>query len=104
LLSIPQPSAREAKLSNAYATGRRPVGESTPHVPVSAASFSWMKWSSHAPGWYLNFVWIAGTWRRKGMLSRRWSAWLHTYGAFTMVDISVGCFSIPTAYHDLPFC
>lgn len=55
-----------------------------PNLIVGAASFSWTLWTNYAPSWNLNFVWIAGTWRRKGVLSKRWPAWLQTYGAFTV--------------------
>jgi hypothetical protein len=55
-----------------------------PHVPIGAVSFAWKKWSDRAHGWHINFIWVAGTWRRKGMISRRWPLWLETYGAFTI--------------------
>ena len=38
-----------------------------PHIPVGVTSFSWKKWSNRPRGWHLNFIWIAGTWRRKGV-------------------------------------
>jgi len=55
-----------------------------PQLVVGTASFSWILWKDHAPGWRLNFIWIAGTWRRKGVLSKRWPAWRTTYGAFSV--------------------
>jgi hypothetical protein len=55
-----------------------------PQLIVGAASFSWVLWTNHPPGWRLNFIWIAGTWRRQGVLSKRWPCWVKIYGAFTV--------------------
>jgi hypothetical protein len=53
-----------------------------PQLIVGAASWSWVLWNNHTPSWCMNFIWIAGTWRRKGVLSKRWPIWRETYGAF----------------------
>ena len=55
-----------------------------PQLIVGAASFSWIIWTDCQPGWRLNFIWIAGKWRRQGLLSKRWPAWQQTYGAFSV--------------------
>ena len=50
----------------------------SPHVIVGAAGFSWiLRWTSiRPPSWRMNFTWVAGTWRRKSVLSRRWPSCL----------------------------
>jgi hypothetical protein len=53
-------------------------------IPVGAVGFSWINWSDCEPGWHMNFAWVADSWRRQGVLTRRWPQWRKTYGGFTL--------------------
>jgi hypothetical protein len=61
-----------------------------PTVPVGAVSLAWFDWPSGGdrlqppPGWHMLFAWVADSWRRQGVLSRRWPVWRARYGEFTL--------------------
>jgi len=42
-----------------------------PQLIAGVAAFAWTLWENAEPSWCLNFVWIAGTWRRRGVLASR---------------------------------
>jgi hypothetical protein len=54
------------------------------YVPIGVAGFNWMEWKNARAGWHLCFVWIAQSYRRKGMLTKRWPAFIQKYGWFTI--------------------
>jgi len=54
-------------------------------TPVGAASFSWVtREECGDSGWCMNFVWVADSWRKKGMLSKRWAGWVAKYAPLSV--------------------
>jgi hypothetical protein len=54
------------------------------HIPVGVVAFKWMEWTNVRHGWHLLWAWVALEYRRSGVLTRRWPAWVARYGWFTV--------------------
>jgi hypothetical protein len=54
------------------------------YVPIGVIGFDWMDWEDIQHGWHLCFAWIADSYRRKGMLTKRWPSLIEKYGWFTI--------------------
>lgn len=50
---------------------------------VGTAAFSYRQWTGPPSAWHMNFVLLTHSYRRKGVLSRRWPEWVKHYGKFT---------------------
>jgi GNAT superfamily N-acetyltransferase len=50
--------------------------------PLGVAAFCYTFWDDAPACWCLRFIWVAPSARRQGLVSRRWSQWRKTYGAF----------------------